>query len=152
MKFQALRSFFRTRHLPGMSTGGWAEWSADRELAKAVAFREASRDIHGGQPNLSWIVARVTKTGGGSPSKSALHQFFAIFDADGDWFPGKHCGKTRGPEPLLTREKRRRIAESAMTAKKKRRVEPCVAACVVACPEATRTPETCKPFSGKSAG
>jgi hypothetical protein len=71
-------------------------------------------------------------------------------DADGDWFPGKHCGKTPGPEPLLTREKRRRIAESAMTAKKKRRVEPCVAAVVVACPEATRNPETGKPFSGKT--
>ena len=120
------------------------------ELAKALGLREASKSLHGGQPNLPWIAARVTKIGGGSPSTSALFQFFAMVDADGDWFPGKHCGKKRGPKPLLPRAKRRRIAESAMAAKKHRKEEPCVAAVVFACPEATRNPDTGEPFSGKA--
>lgn len=35
------------------------------EVAKALAFREASKEIHDGVPDLGWIAERLTKVGGG---------------------------------------------------------------------------------------
>ena len=46
------------------------------EQAKALGLREASRDIHHGKTNLPWIAARLTKIGGGHPTKGSLHEFF----------------------------------------------------------------------------
>ena len=71
------------------------------EVAKALAFREANRDLSGGEANLAWVAARVTTVGGGHPTRSAMCQFFAMVDADPEWFPGKHSGATRGRKPLL---------------------------------------------------
>ena len=116
------------------------------EQANALGLREASKDMHGDQKHPIWIAERVTKVGGGHPSTSALHQFFKLVDADADWFPGKHSGKRRGPQPLLTAAKHRCIAQSAMAAKRKRREEPCVPAVVHACPSATWNPSTGKVF------
>ena len=48
------------------------------ELAKALAFREESRELPGGEVNLAWVAARVTKVGGGHPTRSAMCQFFAM--------------------------------------------------------------------------
>ena len=106
------------------------------EQAKALALREASRELHG-RTQLEWIAARVEKTGGGHPNAGALHKFFKMVDADKEWFPGKQKGARRGAKPLMTRAKRRCIARSAMAAKKSRGDEPCVAAVVHACPRAT---------------
>ena len=47
------------------------------EVAKALGLREASKEIHGGQPNLPWIAARVSKVGGGHPDRASLHELFA---------------------------------------------------------------------------
>ena len=120
------------------------------ELAKALAFREASRELSGGEVNLAWVAARVTKVGGGHPTRSAMCQFFAMVDADPEWFPGKHSGAKRGRKPLLTPAKRRRIANAAMTGKKIRREEPCVAAVIRDEPVATMNPVTGKPFCDKT--
>ena len=109
------------------------------EVAKSLGLREASRELHGGQPNLEWIASRLTKSGGGAPTRAAVHELFAKIDGDPEWFPGKHSGVKRGPRPLLTAAKRRCIAASAMAAKK-RDQEPCVAAVVNACPAATLNP------------
>ena len=62
------------------------------QQALAVGLRAASEEVHGGKGSLPWIAKRVTKVGGGHPDRSALHQFFALVDADPDWFPGKHTG------------------------------------------------------------
>ena len=97
------------------------------EQAKALGLREASRDLHHGKTNLPWIAARLTKIGGGHPTKGSLHEFFKRVDSDDAWFPGKHNGKKRGPKPLLTPAQRRNIAQSAMAAKKTHGNEPCVA-------------------------
>ena len=75
------------------------------EVAKALGLREASRELHGGQPNLEWIASRVTKSGGGAPTRAAMHELFAKIDSDPEWFPGKHSGAKRGPKPLLTAAK-----------------------------------------------
>ena len=120
------------------------------ETAKALGLREASKELHGGTPNLPWIAARVTKIGGGNPGTSALCELFQKVDADSDWFPGKHGGAKRGRKPLLTPAKRRCIAKSAMAAKRNRQEEPCVAAVVHACPKATLNPETKLPFCEKT--
>ena len=119
------------------------------EVAKALGLREASRELHGGQPNLEWIASRLTKSGGGAPTRAAMHELFAKIDSDPEWFPGKHSGAKRGPKPLLTAAKRRCIAASAMASKRKRDQEPCVAAVVNACPAATLNPQTGKPFDDK---
>jgi hypothetical protein len=75
---------------------------------------EANKEIHGGEPRLPWIAERVTKVGGGHPTKQALSLFFGKVDADPNWYPGAHNGEKRGPAPLLTPAKRRCIAASAM--------------------------------------
>ena len=103
------------------------------EQAKALALREASRELHG-RTQLAWIAARLEKVGGGHPSGGALHKFFKVVDGDKELFPGKQRGAARGPKPLMTRAKRRCIAQSAMAAKKLRGDEPCVTAVVHACP------------------
>ena len=54
------------------------------EQAKALALREASRELHG-RTQLEWIAARVEKTGGGHPNAGALHKFFKMVDADKEW-------------------------------------------------------------------
>ena len=89
------------------------------EQAKALAFREASKDIHNGLVKLDWVASKLTKTGGGCPQKGSLSEFFAKVDADPDWFPGKHNGAKRGRRPCLTAAKRRCIAQSLMSAKKR---------------------------------
>ena len=99
------------------------------QQARALALREASAEVHGA-PWLPWIAERVTKVGGGHPSRAALSQLFALVDAGPDWHPGKHIGTKRGPKPLLTAAKRRCIAQSAMAAKEDHGEEPCVAAVV----------------------
>ena len=73
-----------------------------------------------------------------------------MVDADSEWFPGKHNGAKRGPKPLLTAAKRRRIANAAMAGKKNRREEPCVAAVIRDDPVATMNPVTGKPFCDKT--
>ena len=106
-----------------------------------MALREASAEIHGA-PWLPWIAERLEKVGGGKPSKQAVGQLFALVDTDKEWYPGKHNGAKRGRKPLLTRAKRRCIAQSAMAAKREHGEEPCVAAVVHACPHATLNPTT----------
>ena len=119
------------------------------EVAKALGLREASRELHGGAPRLPWIAGRLEKVGGGSPSTQALHELFAKIDADPEWFPGKHTGAKRGPKPVLTPGKRKAIAASAMSAKRRRGEEPCVAAIVQACPASTWNPNTGAPFTDR---
>ena len=67
------------------------------EQAKALALREASRELHG-RTQLAWIAARVEKVGGGHPSGGALHKFFKVVDGDKEWFPGKRMGRSAWPE------------------------------------------------------
>jgi len=131
----------------------WLKAPDDRlcalEQAKALAFREASKELHGPQLNLPWIADRLTKSGpnAGHPSTSALHQFFALVDADPEWFPGKHNGAKRGPKPLLTAAKRQRAAAFLMKQKHEHGEEPCIPNLIVNEPEATWNPKTKKPFS-----
>ena len=73
------------------------------EQAKALALREASRELHG-RTQLAWIAARVERFGGGHPSGGALHKFFKIVDGDKEWSPGKQRGAARGPKPLMVPE------------------------------------------------
>ena len=93
---------------------------------------------------------RLEKVGGGKPSKQAVGQLFALVDTDKEWYPGKQNGAKRGRKPLLTRAKRRCIAQSAMAAKREHGEEPCVAAVVHACPHATLNPTTKQPFCEKT--
>ena len=51
------------------------------QQARALALRDASREIHGGRSQLQWIADRVEKVGGGCPGKAALHKFFTLVDA-----------------------------------------------------------------------
>ena len=62
---------------------------------------------------------KAAKVDGTHPRKQSLHEFFAKVAEDPDWFPGKHCGKKRGPTPLLTKAKRRALAQCAMKIKER---------------------------------
>ena len=90
---ESLRSFWKSA-----PDGRLCPW----EVAKALGLREASKEIHEGKWKLPWIVERLTKVGGGSPSKQALDQLFERIDNDTDWFPGKHTGAKRGPKRVFT--------------------------------------------------
>ena len=67
----------------------WLSASENRlcpwEVAKALALREASKEIHKGKWRLPWIAERLTKNGGGSPTKQALEQLLEKIDAGPDW-------------------------------------------------------------------
>ena len=52
------------------------------QQARALALREASRELHSGRTQLEWVAARVKKVGGGSPGQDALHKFFKLVDSD----------------------------------------------------------------------
>ena len=119
------------------------------EQAKALAFREASQEIHNGSVKLDWVASKLTKNGGGCPQKGSLSEFFAKVDADPAWFPGKHSGAKRGRRPCLTPAKRRCIAQSLMSAKK-RGEEPCPEVAIQRCPKSTFNPETGEAFCDKT--
>ena len=58
------------------------------EQAKALALREASRELHG-RTQLAWIAARVEKVGGGHPSDGALRKFLQAAATE----PPRSCWK-----------------------------------------------------------
>lgn len=154
---QLLRFFFFLWFKPETSMSlrdAWLCAPAGRlcawQQARALALREVSKEFHAGRAQLEWVAERVEKVGGGSPGKAALSKFFALVDADPDWFPGKKGGEKPGRKPVLTRAKRRCIALSAMSSKKQRGDEPCVAAVVHACPRATLNPSTRQPFCDRT--
>ena len=61
------------------------------EQKRAWALRTAQRDIGGDKAvNLEKIADRVTKVGGGHPTREAIRQFLERVDADPEWFPGKN--------------------------------------------------------------
>ena len=118
------------------------------EQAKALALREAHQDLHG-HVCLSWVAARVMKTGGGNPTKQSMDEFFRKVDADPEWYPGKHHGGKRGPRVSLTTAKRKILAASAM-AIKARGAEPTPIEVMQRCKKASFNPRTKRPFCEKT--
>ena len=59
----------------------WRSGQQDRmspwECAKAIAFREASKEIHGGVVNFPWILQHLKKNDGSPVSKGSLSEFYA---------------------------------------------------------------------------
>ena len=129
--------------------GGQANRMCPWEQARALALREASREIHGGRANVEWVAARVVKNDGSRPTRQSLHELFALVDSDADWFPGKHCGKRRGPEPFFTPSKKKHCARVMMQVKHEAGDEPTVEEMKRRCPRATLNPRTGKTFDDK---
>ena len=117
-----------------MSAGGTLEelWKSGRqgnlcplEQVRAIALRDAYTDLPGALPKsggqaalLSAIAERVTKIGGGHPSKEAIRLLLERYDADpSGWYPGKSDQAKFGPSPVLNGAKRRCIATAAMAMK-----------------------------------
>ena len=89
------------------------------------------------------IAGKVTKVGGGHPSKQAISDLAAAVAADAVWYPGKvteHAAK-RGPKPLFPAAKKLQVARSAM-ALKRRGLEPTVAAVQLQTPAAATNKKT----------
>ena len=63
MDQQSLRDLWRTG-----KAGALCPW----QQALAVAFRTASEEIHDGTVNHAWVASRVSKVGGGHPSREAM--------------------------------------------------------------------------------
>ena len=112
---------------------------------KAWALREAQKDL-GGEDEVCHqkIAERVTKVGGGHPSREAIRRFLERVDDDPEWYPGKIYGKRRGPQPVLQGKKRKQVAKSAMDLKKEG-AEPTYGAITARCPTAVQNPDTGKP-------
>ena len=91
------------------------------EQVRAIALRDAYTDLPGALPKsggqaalLSAIAERVTKIGGGHPSKEAIRLLLERYDADpSGWYPGKSDQAKFGPSPVLNGAKRRCIATAA---------------------------------------
>ena len=78
------------------------------EQKRAWALRTAQRDIGGDKAvNLEKIADRVTKVGGGHPTREAIRQFLERVDADPEWYPGKNYRKRSGPQAVLQGKKRK---------------------------------------------
>ena len=61
------------------------------EQMRAWALREAQKDLGGEEAvNRQKIADRVTKVGGGHPSREAIRKFLDRVDEDPDWYPGKN--------------------------------------------------------------
>ena len=83
------------------------------EQMRAWALREAQKDLGGEEAvNHQKIADRVTKVGGGHPSREAIRKFLDRVDEDSDWYPGKNYRKRSGPQPVLQGNKRRQVAKS----------------------------------------
>ena len=96
---------------------------------------------------LSAIAERVTKIGGGHPSKEAIRLLLERYDADpSGWYPGKSDQAKFGPSPVLNGAKRRCVAIAAM-AMKQEGMEPTYKTVVARCPNATLNPHTGHPAS-----
>ena len=92
------------------------------EQMRAWALREAQKDLGGEEAvNHQKIADRVTKMGGGHPSREAIRKFLDRVDEDSDWYPRKTYRKRSGPQPVLQGNKRRQVAKSAMNLKEKKR-------------------------------
>ena len=72
------------------------------EQMRAWALRAAQKDL-GGEESISYaaIAERVTKVGGGHPTREAIRQFLDRVDQDPDWHPGKNYRKRAGPQRVL---------------------------------------------------
>ena len=89
------------------------------EQMRAWALRTAQRDIGGDKAvNLEKIADRVTKVGGGHPTREAIRQLLERVDADPEWYPGKNYRKRAGPQAVPQGKKRKQVAKSAMNLKK----------------------------------
>lgn len=129
--------------------GGQKDRLGPWEQARALAFREASKELHGGEVNVPWVCARVQKNDGTPPHRQSLHDSFALVDGDPDWFPGKHTGSKRGPKPLFNLAKKRRCAKVMMKVKHEDGDEPTLEEMKVRCPASVINPQTGEPFDDK---
>ena len=91
----------------------------------------------------SQIAEEVTKVGGGHPTKQAISDLAAAVAADSNWYPGKvtEMANKRGPKPKFAVLKRKQVAKSAMSLKR-RGLEPTVAAVQLQTPAAATNPST----------
>ena len=105
-------------------------------------------DLHGGEVNVQWVCDRVCKNDGTHPQRQSLHEFFDSVDKDKHWFPGKHSGKRRGPQPVFTLTKKRRCAKVMMQVKT-RGGEPTLEEMKLRCRGSTTNPSTGAPFDDK---
>ena len=98
--------------------------------------------------NYAAIAARVTKVGGGEPTREAIRQHIERVEKDPDWYPGKNYRKGSGPQAVLHGKKRKQVAKSAMDLKKEG-AEPTYPAIAARCPAAVANPATKKPVDKK---
>ena len=96
------------------------------------------------------IASKVTKVGGGHPSKVAIFYLRRRWESDPGWHPGKASpeAQTRGPKRTFTLRRQRAVAQCAMSMKRQK-LEPTAQAVVAACPAATKNPNTGDPYDKK---
>ena len=134
--------------LEALWKGGQLDRMCAWEQCRALALKEAYMDLHGGELNVQWVCDRVCKNDGTHPQRQSLHEFFDSVDKDKHWFPGKHSGKRRGPQPVFTLTKKRRCAKVMMQVKT-RGGEPTLEEMKLRCRGSTTNPSTGAPFDDK---
>ena len=97
------------------------------------------------------IAESVSKVGGGHPTKQAISLMHKLFQQDKAWYPGKvtEGARKRSPKIKFTKGKKRAVALSAMSLKKKG-IEPTVSAVVAQCPKSACNPRTGVAFTPPS--
>ena len=134
--------------------GGPEDRLCGREQAKAWALRECWREEHDSDHGLyKFVAARVNKTkdglpNGGNPTGDAVKQLFDKIDGDDEWFPGKHCGGKRGPQPILKGGKKTGLIQAAKKIKRDGG-EITYTGLIANAPKATLNPDTGEPVDRK---
>ena len=135
--------------------GGPEDRLCGREQAKAWALRAVWRDDKKGDHGLyAYVASKVRKTRkgkptGGHPCGEAMKEFFVKIDADPDWYPGKHCGSKRGPDPVLVGGKKTGVIQACKKMKRENK-DVTYPAIVPRCEAALLNPATGEPVHKKA--
>ena len=137
------------RSLRELWKGGRQDRLSPWMQALALAYREASKELSEKKvPNIAWVASKLSRGDGKPVARQSLHEWLAKVDQDPDWFPGKHIGAKRGPDPIFTEAKRQAIADCARKIKA-RGDEPTVEEVCQRCTVSSVNPETGKHFDAK---
>ena len=131
--------------------GYLSPWSQAKVFgALSVAKAQGIKITDDAVASMVYKIGPNGRTGREHPSHTAIAKLRQHFDNGPDWYPGKVAvtAKKRGPKAVFTPQKKRCVAEAAMSLKREDK-EPTARDVILRAPKATMNPNTSQPFTPK---